>query len=177
VGGVSCLVGSNPTLSAVTEPSENLMLEIDRLLSGPVDVVFAAASDPDELRKWWGPKGFVTPSLTFRPSVGETYRIEMQPPEGDSFHVTGEFREVDPPVRLAYTFVWEPPDRDDVETLVELSFRDSGGATELSLAQGPFKTEERRTLHRDGWTESLERLEAMLTGQSEGPGRAAASGA
>ena len=33
----------------------------------------------------------------------------MQPPEGDPFYLTGEFREVDPPARLAYTFVWEDP--------------------------------------------------------------------
>jgi uncharacterized protein YndB with AHSA1/START domain len=28
---------------------------------------------------------------------------------GDLFHLTGEFREVDPPSHLVYTFVWEPP--------------------------------------------------------------------
>jgi len=44
----------------------------------------------------------------------------MQPPEGDRFYLTGEFREVDPPARLAYTFIWEYPDPDDVEMLVEL---------------------------------------------------------
>jgi uncharacterized protein YndB with AHSA1/START domain len=48
-------------------------------------------------------------------------------------------------------------------TRVDLSFRDLGGATELSLTQGPFKTQERRALHRDGWTDSLDRLERLLT--------------
>ena len=48
------------------------------------------------------------PSLEFEPRVGESYRIEMQPPGGDRFRLAGEFREVDPPSRLAYTFVWEP---------------------------------------------------------------------
>ena len=57
-----------------------------------------------------GPEGFTTPSLEFGPRVGESYRIEMQPPEGDSFYLTGEFREVDPPARLAFTFIWEDPD-------------------------------------------------------------------
>ena len=73
-----------------------------------------------------------------------SYRIEMQPPEGDAFYLTGEFREVDPPARLAYTFVWEDPDPDDVETVVELSFRDLGESTEVAFTQGPFKTEARR---------------------------------
>ena len=79
----------------------------------------------------------------------------MQPPVGDPFYLTGEFREVDPPARLAYTFVWEDPDPDDVETLVVLSFRDLGGSTEAALTQGPFTTEARHALHRNGWTESF----------------------
>ena len=65
----------------------------------------------------------------------------MQPPDGDLFHLTGEFREVDPPARLAYTFRWEEPDPDDRETVVTLSFGDLGESTELVLSQGPFATE------------------------------------
>jgi uncharacterized protein YndB with AHSA1/START domain len=86
----------------------------------------------------------------------------MQPPHGDAFFLTGEFREVDPPVRLAYTFASEDPHRDDIENLVELSFHNRGGSTELVLAQRPFKTEARRVLHRNGWTDSLDKLERFL---------------
>jgi len=86
----------------------------------------------------------------------------MQPPEGDPFRLTGEFTEIDPPVRLAFTFVWENPDPDDVETLADLSFRDLDGSTEVVLTQGPFKTEGRRELHRDGWTDTFDKLEQHL---------------
>jgi uncharacterized protein YndB with AHSA1/START domain len=143
--------------------SEHLILEMKRVLSAAPSVVFEAFSDPNELARWWGPEGFTTPSMEFDPRVGGTYRIEMQPPEGDSFNLTGEFREVDPPARLAYTFVWEEPDPDDVETLVGLSFRDLGGSTEVALTQGPFKTEGRHGLHRDGWTDSFDKLERLMS--------------
>jgi uncharacterized protein YndB with AHSA1/START domain len=122
-------------------------------------VVFRSFSDPGELATWWGPDGFSIPSLDFDPRVGGRYRIEMQPPEGDAFYLTGEFREVDPPARLAFTFAWEDPDPDDVETLVELSFRDLGESTEVVLSQGSFRTEARRELHRNGWTDSFGKLE------------------
>jgi uncharacterized protein YndB with AHSA1/START domain len=115
------------------------------------------------LARWWGPAGFTVPSLDFRPRLGGAYRIEMQPPEGDVFYLTGEFREVDPPARLAYTFVWEDPDPDDVETLVELSFGDLGDSTDVAMTQGAFKTEARRELHRNGWTDSLDRLEQLCS--------------
>ncbi len=146
--------------------SDELMLEMERVLPAARPVVFAAFSDPNELVKWWGPEGFTSPSLKFQARVGESYRIEMQPPEGDPFYLTGEFREVDPPARLAYTFVWEDPDRDDVETLVVLSFRDVGESTEVALAQGPFKTEARRALHRDGWMDSFDKLEQLISVQA-----------
>lgn len=139
-----------------------LTLEMTRVLPAVPSVVFQAFSDASELARWWGPEGFITLRLEFEPRVGETYRIEMQPPEGDPFYLTGEFRAVDPPVRLAYTFVWEDPDPDDVETLVDLSFRGLGESTEVALIQGPFKSEARRALHRDGWTDSLDKLERLL---------------
>jgi uncharacterized protein YndB with AHSA1/START domain len=143
-------------------PGEH-MLEMQRALPAAPSVVFEAFSDPDELAKWWGPNGFSVLSLDFDPQVGASYRIEMQPPEGEPFYLTGEFREVDPPMRLAYTFVWEDPDPDDVETFVRLSFRDLGESTEVSFTQGSFKTEGRRALHRDGWRDSFDKLERLLS--------------
>ena len=142
--------------------SDALTLEINRALPAAPSLVFEAFTDPNELERWWGPEGFTIPSLEFDPRVGERYRIEMQPPEGDAFYLTGEFRVVDPPNRLAYTFRWEDPDPDDVETVVDLSFRDLGESTEVALTQGPFKTEARRALHRGGWTDSFDKLEALL---------------
>jgi uncharacterized protein YndB with AHSA1/START domain len=146
--------------------SGELTLEMKRVLPAARSVVFGAFSNPNELAKWWGPEGFTTPRLEFQARVGKSYRIEMQPPEGDPFYLTGEFREVDPPARLAYTFVWEDPDPDDVETLVALSFRDLGGSTEVAFTQGPFKIEARRALHRDGWTDSFDKLERLISAQA-----------
>ncbi|HKG35917.1 MAG TPA: SRPBCC domain-containing protein [Solirubrobacterales bacterium] len=138
------------------------VLRMTRAVPAPPSIVFAAFSEATELAKWWGPAGFTVPSLVFEPRVGSSYRIEMQPPQGDAFHLTGLFREVDPPARLVFTFSWEPPDPDDVETLADLSFRDLGDSTEVRLSQVGFRTAERREVHRAGWSESLDRLERLL---------------
>jgi uncharacterized protein YndB with AHSA1/START domain len=124
--------------------------------------VFGFFTDPAKLARWWGPQGFVVPDLQFEPRVGSSYRIEMQPPEGEAFFLVGEFRAVEPPARLAFTFRWEDPDPDDVETVADLSFSERGDATEVVLTQGPFRTEARLELHRGGWTDSFEKLEALL---------------
>ena len=132
------------------------------MLDAPLERVFRALVDPDELARWWGPAGFTSPSVDFEPGVGRGYRIEMQPPDGEAFYLRGVFREVDPPRRLAYTFIWEDPDPDDQENLVTLTLEDLGESTRLMVDQRPFATEDRLQLHRDGWSDSFERLRAAL---------------
>ena len=138
-------------------------LRLERTVPGSPALVYEAFADPGRLSRWWGPHGFTIPSIDFEPRVGATYRIEMQPPEGDSFHLAGEFRAVHPPRRLAFTFRWEDPDPDDVENVAELAFEDRGESTRVTLVQGPFRTEDRRALHHDGWTDSFDKLEQLLS--------------
>ena len=151
----------------MAEQPSVLALHIERVLHASRPLVFEACIDPEELAKWWGPAGFTSPRIEIDPRVGGSYRIAMQPPDGELFYLRGEFREVDPPNRLVYTFVWEEPTPDDQETVVTLSFGDLGRDTALVLDQGPFATEERRALHEAGWTDGLERLEASLPSQRD----------
>jgi uncharacterized protein YndB with AHSA1/START domain len=140
-----------------------LALHMKRVLPAPRPLVFRACTEPSELANWWGPRGFTTPGIELELRVGGSYRIAMQPPDADLFYLSGEFVEVDPPTRLAYTFRWEDPDPDDRETLVTLSFGDLGESTELLFTQGAFATEGRRALHDQGWTDGLDRLHEVLS--------------
>lgn len=141
---------------------DRLVLELTRVLPADRETIFAAFTDPAELVQWWGPEGFSIPSADFVPEPGYEYCIEMQPPEGELFFLRGEVRDVDAPSRLAYTFVWDPPDADDVETLVELEFRPQGDSTEVAFRQSEFKNDARLGLHRDGWTDTFNKLERYL---------------
>jgi uncharacterized protein YndB with AHSA1/START domain len=149
----------------MTADDGGLMLHLERVLPAPRPLVFRAVVDPAELVLWWGPRGFTTPSVELDPQVGARYRMRMQPPEGDAFHLAGEFLEVEPPARLVYTFRWEEPTPDDRETVVTMSFADRFGSTLLAVDQGPFTTEERLRLHEQGWGESLDRLEELFRGE------------
>ena len=141
---------------------EALVLRMERVLPAPREDVYRALADQQELAKWWGPEGFTIPSIEFEPREGSDYRIEMQPPDGDAFYLNGEFREVDPPSALAFTFNWDPPDPDDRETVAELKLEDRGEQTAVVFTQGEFATEERRAIHEGGWTDSFEKLERLL---------------
>ena len=145
--------------------SDGFTLALRRELPAARAVVFEAFVDPNQFREWFGPKGYSVASVEFTPRVGERYRIEMRPPEGEHFHVTGEVCEVDLPRRLAFTFEYEEAHADDVETQVSLSFRDLGESTEVDLTQGPFTTAARHVLHEDGWRDSFDKLEQYVSAQ------------
>jgi uncharacterized protein YndB with AHSA1/START domain len=147
----------------MTADDRGLALAMRRVVPAPRPSVFRACTDPGELTKWWGPRGFTAPSVEIDLRPGGSYRIEMQPPEGDAFHLAGEFREIDPPARLAYTFRWEDPHPDDRETFVTLSLLDLGDSTELVVSQGPFATQPRLALHEEGWTDTLDRLHELMS--------------
>ena len=145
-----------------TNTANRLTLRIERTFSAPRAAVYGALTNADQLREWWGPKGFTTPGIDFDPQAGDSYRIAMQPPEGDAFYLSGEFHAVEPGGRFAFTFRWEPPDPDDRETLATLVLEDVGLDTVVRLTQGEFATEERLALHREGWSESIDRLAELL---------------
>lgn len=144
--------------------SDELTLHLQRVVRARPSRVFAALTDSLQVAQWWGPHGFTTSIIELDLKVGGRYRFAMQPPEGERFHVHGEYREIDVSSRLAYTFRWEPPDPQDVETVVTISLSARGGWTRLTIDQGVFATLARRGLHEQGWSGSLERLQAYLSG-------------
>ena len=140
-----------------------LTLHLERILRSPREHVFAACVDAGQLATWWGPAGFVVQESDLDVRAGGRYRLTMQPPEGEAFHVGGRFSEIDPARRLVYTFEYEEPDPDDQETVVTLSFFDHRDGTRLVLDHGAFTTQARYELHETGWSETLDRLADFLS--------------
>ena len=144
------------------EETGGLVLNLECMLTAPPEEVFRMLTEPSELVKWWGPHGFIIPAAELNLAEGGRYRFRMTPPDGEPFHLSGGFLEIDPPWHLVYTFRWEEPAPDDRETVVDLSLGSTGEGTRVTLSQGPFLTGERLDLHRNGWTESFEKLQAVL---------------
>ena len=147
---------------ASAEPQPGTRLRLEKVLPMPPERLFTAFVDAEQLPQWFGPVGFTALALRLDAVEGGNYRLAMQPPEGDAFHIRGTFRTVEAPTQLAFTFIYEEPDPDDQETLVTVTFDPAEQGTRVVIEQQPFKTAARRALHRDGWTDSLERLEQAL---------------
>jgi uncharacterized protein YndB with AHSA1/START domain len=151
--------------------TEDLKLEIRRLIKAPREHVFDAWTNPDQLTKWFGPDdAFVVPQAKVDLRAGGKYRIQMKNPDGEFHTAVGTYREVKPPQRLVFTWAWEKdgsePDFGEVEPtemLITLEFNARGKETELVLTQTQFASVESRDRHEHGWNGCLDQLEKFLS--------------
>ncbi len=139
-------------------------LIIKRTFRAPREKVFAAWTQADALKQWWGTEGHTVPSAEMDFRVGGKYRIEMRTDEEESFYLNGAFVEIRTPERLVFTFRWERGEWDYPETRVSIKFIDKGDETEVTLTHEGFPDENMRDEHQGGWDECLGNLRAYLGG-------------
>jgi uncharacterized protein YndB with AHSA1/START domain len=164
-------------------PLEHRELTLIRTYDAPRALVFAALTDPSHLAQWWGPHGFTNPVCESDPRPGGALHIDMQAPDGHVYRTRGEVREIIPPERLVFTIAAIDPDGsirlENLTTVTLLETIDTKAtAANPVLANRAVRTE--LTLHvrvlqataaaainlsgmATGWSQSLERLGALLT--------------
>jgi uncharacterized protein YndB with AHSA1/START domain len=90
----------------------------------------------------------------------------MRTDEGDVHTVRGEFKEVSPPERIAYTWSWEegpePAMAGSERSLVVVEFAEDGEGTLVKLTHTGFANEQIRELHVQGWEAVLANLERSV---------------
>jgi uncharacterized protein YndB with AHSA1/START domain len=144
------------------------MLVITRIFDAPRSVVFKMWTEPRHMARWWGPKGFTNPVCEIDARPGGAIRIVMHSPDGVDHQMTGVFREVVEPQRLVFTtMALDQEGNTLLEGLTTVTFAELGGKTKLTLetsaagvaAQAP----EMLKGMEEGWRQSLDRLEALVS--------------
>jgi uncharacterized protein YndB with AHSA1/START domain len=131
-------------------------LRVERTLTAPPERVWRAFTDPAALARWFWPASInTTVSVDLRP--GGTLRIEAP----GQMAVQGEYTEIDPPRRLAFTWRW---DGDPTGTTVRLDLSPVDDGTQLVLVHKGFPDERTRADHATGWSDCLDRLPGFLAG-------------
>ena len=147
---------AQPAAATNAKPS----LTITRKLPAPPDRCFRAWTDPEGLKRWFGPDKVEVLLAETDPRVGGRYRVVMRAPGGEEHDVSGEFREVVANRKLVFTWSWRgTPER---QSLVTIEFMPEGATTALTLTHEQFADEAARDRHRHGWTGSLDKLAAFV---------------
>jgi uncharacterized protein YndB with AHSA1/START domain len=142
---------------------ENIRLEIKRVIKAPRDKVYAAWTDAAQFKEWFGPEGVRTLSITADVRVGGKYRWDMVTQEGEEWTAFGEYRELVPEKKIAFTWRWDDDeDWKDHESIVTVELSDAAGGTELRLRHEQLPSEQSRDRHNEGWTSLLDRLEQFV---------------
>jgi uncharacterized protein YndB with AHSA1/START domain len=145
-----------------TQQSTIPALVIRRTYSFPRERVYRAWTDPQIAKQFICPEGVTIPEIEMDVREGGTYRIVMQPSEGERLVVRGVYREVRKPERLVMTWRWEEDDpRDERDTLLSLDFIDRNGSTELVLTHENFASVDSRDRHEHGWSSIMEKLDGV----------------
>lgn len=145
-------------MSAVTQ-TQALSLELVRHLKSDREKVFAAWTDPEQLRQWFGPSEKYEVRLAeVELRAGGRYRLALRSPDGADVAVSGEYKEIVPGEKLVFTWRWDHSDEAFPDTLVCVELRDHDGGTEMHLTHSLFSEEKQVEMHTQGWIGCLERL-------------------
>lgn len=132
-------------------------LVVRRFIPVPRERVFSAWLDPASLARWMRPRGITDATAEADPRVGGKFRIVMLQGR-ERFEHTGEYLIIQPPARLAFTWISQATDHRPTEVTIE--FLERAGGTELVLTHRRLPASEIES-HRQGWTDIMERLELL----------------
>lgn len=129
-------------MSANSKPNE---IAITRIYDAPVEAVWDAWTDPDQVAQWWGPRGFTltTHSKDLRP--GGHWIYTMHGPDGTDYPNNTLYHEVEERAKLVY----DHGANDDRPPLfrVTVLFSDINGKTRMDMTMALPTVEQAQQMH------------------------------
>lgn len=162
--------------SASQQPDPRLDLLLERIVDIPRELVWAAWTTPEHLKKWFTPAPWTTVDCEIDLRPGGTFRTVMRSPEGQEFPNVGCYLEVVENEKLVWTNVLEagyrPADAsskvhcDTILFTAVISVEPRGKGTKYTALVIHGREEDRKK-HADmgfheGWGKALDQLVATV---------------
>ena len=134
---------------------------MERTYEASAQAVFDAWTSEEVIRRWWhAGRDWETPEVEIELRVGGVVRVVMRNPHKDiEYGGGGQYTEVDPPRRLAFTWIW---DGDSTRQLIEIDFEEVDGVTKVTFTHSGLWDEESVRSHESGWGPAFDNLERAL---------------
>lgn len=153
------------------EQSSERDIVVSRFFDAPRERVWRAWTDPAQIVRWWGPRGFTTTTHEMDVREGGEWRHTMHGPDGVDYPNHTRFVEVDEPARIVYTITGGPEGGETTSKVGTWTFEEEDGGTRLTMRLRFDSAEDRDVAARlgalEGGKQTLERLAEMLGDQSE----------
>lgn len=155
----------------VTAPGDRDIV-VERSFDAPREAVFAAYTQPDLLRRWFGPHGHTLVECDVDLRVGGRWRYRVAGDDGSDMVLHGIFRAVEPPSRLVTTQVFGEEYAAEDESIVTARFDEHEGRTTLTITvrypNGDARDQMAMSGMADGMGQGFDRLDAVLAVVVEG---------
>jgi uncharacterized protein YndB with AHSA1/START domain len=148
---------------------------ITRYFDLPVSTLWKAWTDPETLKKWWGPKDFTCPFAKLDVKVGGRNLTCMKDASGKEFWGTGTYKEVIPNKKLVVTDHFSDSKGNIInakeqglkgdwpdELLITVEFGESEGKSSLWLRHEGIPAEAFDDCV-SGWQECFDKLEEKVS--------------
>jgi len=139
------------------QPASSLTLIVRRTIRASAEKLFAAWTEPSQLKSWWGPQGVRCIDVQVDLRVGGSYRIGNELPDGTIIWIVGEFELITPPRKLVFS--WRIEGATSAPERVTVQFESHGDSTEVIVTHERIATDDLRKRHNQGWIGCLEGLE------------------
>src|SRR5712664_3591203 len=94
--------------TAIMQTNSKLDLVLERVVDVPREVVWAAWTTPEHVKKWFTPAPWTTTDCEIDLRPGGIFRTDMRSPEGQTFPNVGCFLEIVPNRKLVWTNALAP---------------------------------------------------------------------
>lgn len=162
-------------MKAVAEAMPKNELTITRVFDAPREQVWKAWTDPEHVKRWWGPKDYTAPVCEIDLREGGKYLYCMRSPEGQNYWSTGVYREIVEPERIVCTDSFADEKGNVVpathysmsvdfplELQLTVTFEVHEGKTKITLLHAGIPAGQMSALAEAGWNESFDKLAASL---------------
>ena len=137
-------------------------LTLVRRIKARPQVVFDAVTTAEGIAQWWGPDAGPVLVAESDARVGGRYRVRFRMLDTTEHESSGEFLEIVRPERIVMSWRWKGGVEDPGESRVEITLKPVPEGTELTFVHLQLLDEETRRSHEEGWTGSLNKLEAIF---------------
>jgi uncharacterized protein YndB with AHSA1/START domain len=145
--------------------TDDATLRMERTYRASAQAVFDAWTSEEVMRRWWhAAHDWETTEASVDLRVGGEVRVVMRNPHEDvEYGGGGRYTEIDPPRRLAFTWIWDD-DPQGKRQLIEIDFEEADGVTTVRFTHRDLWDEDAVRSFEEGWTNAFDNLQRTLEG-------------
>jgi uncharacterized protein YndB with AHSA1/START domain len=167
--------GTSHSLDRLADLLRTRDLVVKRVFDAPVDQVWRAWTESEQVMRWWGPLGFTAPLAKMDVREGGTSLVCMRSPDGIDFYNAWTYTRIEPLEQIDYVLTFAdkeghpidpaaiglPPDLAR-EVPHRLVFKAANGQTTLTVTEYGYLSDETLEMSKLGLEQCLDKMAALL---------------